>query len=120
MDSKLEGLIQQKKIPLRGSSSLKRFPEDEQLYLMEQILPRVHLTTNQIIRLAEWLSDLKKLQKTTLEKVLSAPPVQAILSHSGLEARLRGEKFFEAVRSLRFPHVTRFLRAQRPSSESLL
>lgn len=120
MDSSLKQLIEQKRIPLRGSASLERFSEKEQGYLIEYVFPHVHLTTNQIIRLMEWLSDLKKLKKMTLEEVIKTPPIQGVLSNPHLDLRAKGERLFEAVRAFRFPNVTRLHKTQGPSLETLL
>lgn len=120
MDSQLQRLIEQKKIPLRGSSSLERFSDKEQHYLIEHVFPHVHLTTNQIIRLTEWLSDLKKLNKTALEDVIKAIPIQGVLSNPRLDFRAKGERLFEAIRALRFPNVTQLHRTQGASLETLL
>ena len=100
--------------------SLKRFSEEEQSFFAERVFPRVHLTANQLIRLAEWLSDLKKLKKTTLESLVQEGSIQEILSNPRLDLRARGEKLFEQVRSLRFPNVTRSLKSHPSSGESLL
>lgn len=116
----LHHLIQQKRIPERGSASLNRFSEEEQSFLIERILPHVHLTTNQLIRLTEWLSDLKKLKNLPLQSLFQDSSILEIISNPRLNLRTRGEKLFERVRSLRFPNVTRFLKSRRPSPETLL
>ena len=60
-------LIHAGKLPFRGSSSLGRFSREEQLYLAGNVFNRMHLTTNQLTLVSEWISDLKRSRKRPLE-----------------------------------------------------
>ncbi len=99
------------------ASSLGRFSKEEQLFL-SPVFDRCHLTVNQLTRVAEWLSDLKKIKKTTLEEILKEESLQKILQHPSMDRKAKGERFFERVRLLRFPEVSKSIKAS--SDEFLL
>lgn len=71
--------------------------------------PEAHFTTNQRVRILEWLSDLKKIKKTGLKEILEDAVLQEIINHPRLDPRARGKKLFERIRSLRFPNVSKAL-----------
>lgn len=99
-------LMQSQKIPFRGASSLAGFSEAEQSFLASEVLARIHVTSNQLMLLCEWLKDLKKIRRDTLEGCLVDPVLQEILVHPNLDPRARGEQWFERVRSLRNPRLS--------------
>ncbi|MBI4115421.1 MAG: hypothetical protein HY447_02475 [Candidatus Omnitrophica bacterium] len=99
-------LIYEKKIPFRGASSLNRFSKEEQLLLVEGVFGKVHLTTNQLILISEWIFDLKKIKRVSLGGLMEENTIQAILMHLKEDARAKGERFFTAIRLLRFPRLS--------------
>lgn len=105
---------------LPRAAALSRFSQKEQTFLVEGIFKRAHFTTNQLLRLPEWLSDLRKIRKVTLEELLKERSLRQILDHPALDPRLRGEKFFREARRLRFPTVSRLLEADQATGEQFL
>jgi hypothetical protein len=100
-------LIHQKQLPFRGASALSRFSDKEQELLVRAVFDRMHLTTNQLLLIAEWLGDLKKIDKTSLEVLFQEDSLQGCFDISKGDGRGRGEKFFEGVRALRFPRLSK-------------
>ncbi len=98
-------LIQAKNIPFRGAAGLSRFSAAEQ-NLLASALGRLYLTTNQLSRVAEWLFDMKKGKKISLEALLQEKRLKEVLANPRMDLRTRGENFFAAVRFLRFPRLT--------------
>ena len=98
-------LIQNKNIPFRGASGLSRFSNAEQ-NLLANVLERVYLTSNQLSKTAEWIFDIKKGKKTTLESVLQKETLKEALENPRTDLRTKGDNFFRAVRFLRFPRLT--------------
>ena len=113
----IHDLIHEKKLPFRGASALNRFQKEEQVFLARSIFQNVHLTTNQLSLFAEWLFDLKRSRKISLEVLGDDDVIQAILKNPHFDLRAKGEKLFEKVRALRFPRLLEeekeFLSAKR-------
>ena len=122
LPEEIHKLIRKQQIPFRGSSSLSRFSQAEVLVLAESALSRIHLTTNQLILVTEWLRDLMRLKKTRLEDLLSEEGLADILCRDDMDKRSRGERFFYALRSLRLPKISvaekRFERLKARFSDS--
>lgn len=95
-----------------------RFPEEEKSDLVSSLFRGAHFTTNQWIRVLEWLSDLKEIKKTDLKEILRDDSIQQVLAHSRLDPRARGKKIFERIRTLRFPNVSKALKGS--GEETLL
>lgn len=92
--------------------------EEERKGLDAALFQKAHFTTNQRVRIVEWLSDLKKIKKSGLGEILSDGSLQKILGHPRLDPRSRGKKLFERIRTLRFPNVSRALKGN--GEETLL
>ncbi len=90
-----------------------RLPEKDDLALFRD----AHFTTNQSIRVLEWLSDLKKIKKTELKEILDDAVLREIMGHPRLDPRTRGKRIFERIRTLRFPNVSK---AMKGSGEETL
>ena len=99
-------LVFQGRLPFRGLSGLRRFSREEQAFLAREVFEKAHLTANQVRLTAEWVFDLRKIKKCSLEALLQAVEFLEIFKPSETDARGRGERFFERVRSLRFPRLT--------------
>ena len=84
--------------------------EEEKIYLSESLFREAHFTTNQWIRILEWLSDLKKIKKAELKGILDDAILREIMNHPRLDPRTRGKKLFERIRTLRFPNVSKALK----------
>ena len=104
--SEIHTLIHERRIPFRGASSLRRFSRQEQLFLAKSVFKQMHLTTNQLILISEWLSDLKKLKKTILEELFKEKELQVMFLNSKGDPGSRGDRLFEIVRMLRFPRLS--------------
>ena len=92
---------------------LERFSKEEKNALAMTLFREAHFTTNQWIRVLEWLSDLKKIKKTGLKEILDDDTLQQVMSHPRLDPRTRGKKLFERIRTLRFPNVSKVLKESR-------
>ena len=99
-------LIFEKRLPFRGSVSLARFSGEEQEFLASKVFKALHLTTNQLTLIAEWLSDLRKIKKASLEAILGEESLPRILQDPHLDLRAKGERFFGNLRRLRFPRLS--------------
>ena len=106
LQSEIHRLIHEGRIPFRGAGSLSRFQAEEQIFLAEFVFKQIHLTSSQLILLSEWLADLKRMKKATLQDLAGEKSLAEILQHSTLDFRSKGEKFFEGVRRLRFPNLS--------------
>ena len=96
-------LIHGKKLPFQAAASLSRFAEAEQKFLAGSVFNSLHLTSNQLLLIADWLTALKKIKKTTLEALAGEKSIRDVLEHPKMDERTRGERFFAAVYALRFP-----------------
>lgn len=115
--SEIHRLIFENKLPFRGAATLKVFSPAEQTLLAQAIFSKVHLTTNQLIQTVEWLSDLKRSEKTPLDQITRKELIQKALQGNSEDLRAKGEKVFSALRNLRFPRIAeeeeRFLTVKR-------
>ncbi len=102
----IHGLIQKKRLPFRGASSLNRFSREEQGLLARQVFEGMHLTTNQLLLLSEWIDDLKRARKVSLETLLGEASFRKVLENCKPDPRTRGERFLRAVRTLRSPRLS--------------
>ena len=122
LPEEIHHLIHKRQIPFRGSSSLTRFSQAEVLTLATSVLSQIHLTANQLILVTEWLGDLMRLKKARLEDLLKAEGLADALCRDEMDRRSRGERFFRALRSLRFPKISdaerRFERLKARFSDS--
>lgn len=93
------------KLPYRGIRSLARFSGEDQKYFAEEIAPKTSLTTNQLLKISDWLFDLAKKNKSDLKTVLSQPAFQAVLDpkEGSRDLRQVSEHFLHAVRQARYP-----------------
>ncbi|GEM_PF-1438306 len=118
-------LIRDRHLAFQGASGLARFSIEEQRLLAETVFGSLHLTSGQLALVAEWLFDLKKGKKTSVESVLSEEKLKEILENSGPDLRARGERYFAVLRSLRYPRLSeeegrlRKLKAQIEENKNL-
>ena len=93
------------KIPFRGARMLGRFSKSDQRDFTLFIAERAALTTNQLLRTGEWLYDLIKIKGGTLKNLLNSCGLEAILAAPSRDRRQMAEKFYTALRALRFPDL---------------
>ena len=91
-------------LPFRGARRLTRFSREDQITLAQEIVLKISLTTNQWLKTGEWLSDLLKSGNRSLSALLQVQSLRSVLNSPRGDKRQRAEKFFQAVRNLRFPH----------------
>jgi hypothetical protein len=96
--------ISDEKLPFRGISSLKRFSCEDQEKFVRLISDFASLTTNQLLKVSEWLFDLMKVSKFSLETYLQTASFD-FMRDPQLDRRVKGEKFFQAIRAQRFPRL---------------
>lgn len=110
LDPALLERVAENKLPYRGIRSLSRFSRAEQKYFAEKIAGKISLTTNQLLKVSEWLFDLMKKNKTDLQTLAEQPVFTEVLNPSedkvNKDARQVTERFFEKLRALRFPRQT--------------
>jgi len=106
LSEKIHSLLGEKKLPFRGAASLEKFSLSEQSFLAGSVFKQIHLTTNQIILISGWLSDLKKIRKCVLEELFQEEALKDVLKNSNTDPRTRGEMLFEVLRALRFPRLS--------------
>ncbi len=97
--------IADEKLPFRGAKILKHFPVKDQLFFSSDVVSQISLTSNQLIKTGEWLLDLIKLSKTSLEEYILLN-FAAILNGKG-DLRQKAERFYAEARSLRFPSLVK-------------
>ncbi|HLD50338.1 MAG TPA: ParB/RepB/Spo0J family partition protein [bacterium] len=95
------------KLPFRGVRGLNRFSKPDQMDFIQRIVERAALTSNQLLKTGEWLFDLLKLKDISLAALLKTPGLEAALEASSQDRRQKGEKFYAALRALRFPGLAR-------------
>lgn len=93
-------------LPFRGAAKLSSFTGEEQCRLALEFFGQAHFTANQLSLCSEWLSDLKKIKKSSVGPLLQEERVQRWTRNPKLDPRARGEGLFQAVRALRFPRIT--------------
>lgn len=106
LSEEIQFLVHKGKIPSRGISRFSQFSKEEQHLLSRTLFDGAHFTTNQLILLAEWIWDLKKVKRISLEELFEGE-IQNIMKHPSLDPRTRGEKLFTALRLLRFPSLSK-------------
>ncbi|MBI3317220.1 MAG: ParB N-terminal domain-containing protein, partial [Candidatus Omnitrophica bacterium] len=67
----LKHLIHHQRLPFRGASLLLNFSQDDQKAFALHIGAKLKLTSNQLLKIAEWIKDLCVLKKTNIEKLLA-------------------------------------------------
>jgi hypothetical protein len=99
-------LICKGRLPFRGIASLERFSVEEQARLACAVFDKMHLTTNQLLLVSDWIYDLKRGKQGSLEGLLEEASVEKFLTGSTGDPRSRGEAFFRLLRRLRFPRLS--------------
>lgn len=106
LESSVLELIADGTLPFRGAHTLLRFSPSDQDSFAHSIAQEVTLTTNQLLRVSEWLSDLLRMSKMDLKHyLLKNTELEALLDHPSLDRRGKAECFCQAVRALRFPQL---------------
>lgn len=109
MPAPLKDLFEQKKIPFRSCSTLLRFSREDQEFFAAKIGARMRLTSSQVVQAAEWLADVVKRENQPLKSVLARPVFREIFGHATMDPRTRADRFFNAVKRLRFPGYAAYL-----------
>jgi len=94
------------KIPFRGASMLAKLKPEDQRTFAEDIAEEISLTTNQLIQVVEWLNDLLRSSNSDLRSYLASNQLNHILHSDHRDGRQKAEKFYQALRHLRFPRLT--------------
>jgi len=99
-------LIASKKLPFRGSQGLFELKTEDQICFAREIAAKTNLTTNALLKAAEWLRDLLRTTGISLGSFLRKYKFQEILDHPKWDARLKAEKLIEGLRKIRRPKLT--------------
>ncbi len=92
----------------RGIPCFLKFPKGEQRRFVSRVAVKTALTASQLSQVMEWLGSLTQAGQKGLDPVLSRPEMEQILNHPQWDRRVKSEKFFEAVRKLRFPRLSSY------------
>lgn len=103
LDASLLEKIQEGKMPFRGARTLRRFSAADQKE-WARVSNHVVFTTNQLLKLGDWLYDLGKSSGVGLTALLKKSEIQEVLTQEA-DRKSKGERFFQAVRKIRFPNV---------------
>ena len=93
-----EGLIS-----FRCAASLLKFSRASQEFFAKKIIGKIKLTSSQSVQTVEWLADLMKRTGKGLESLLAKQRILKELNHTSMDPRTKADKFFEAVKRVRFP-----------------
>lgn len=102
------------RIPFRGASLLSRFSPEEQAVFAGSLANKLHLTSSQLMKTAEWLLDMMRSPRRPLAEVLQAAPLREVLDCPQKDTRQKTDLFFKHLRDLRFPRLA----AQEKAFES--
>ncbi len=105
LDSGLLECIASGRIPFRGAAALAKFSAQDQRSIAKQLVPFTAFTVSQWGQLAEWLSDLMRLEKKDLTAFFERSGIATILNHAQWDARTKSERVLQLARSLRFPQL---------------
>ncbi len=99
--------VAENKLPYRGIRALGHFSREDQSYFADSICEKIRLTSNQLLKVSDWLFDLMKREGKNLKALMSQPIFQSVLNPSeekiNKDLRQVTELFFETLRHLRFP-----------------
>ncbi|MBI3313264.1 MAG: hypothetical protein HYZ83_03435 [Candidatus Omnitrophica bacterium] len=119
LDSSLLDLMVKNKLPFRGSQILARFSREDQKAFADLIASHAVLTSNQLLKLGEWLHDLLKKERLALSDFLGRRGLLEILKQEQTDSRQKAESLFAAVRYLRFPRLVEYEKKFQVFSQSL-
>ncbi|HNX68590.1 MAG TPA: ParB/RepB/Spo0J family partition protein [Candidatus Omnitrophota bacterium] len=111
MPGALKDLFATGVLAFRGVTFLLKFSEADQTYFAKAVGSRVKLSSSQLLQTGEWLSDVMKREGKCLEALLKNHPVREVLDHPDIDPRTKADKFFAAVKWLRFPRYSAYLEA---------
>ena len=93
-------------MPCRGAHILSHFKSADQQEFADSIATQATLTTNELLKAGEWLYDLLKPSGAGLQAFLREKKLNEILQNPDWDRRQKAERFFKALRTLRFPRLT--------------
>lgn len=97
--------IAAERLPFRGVRVLERFSYADQREFVSRVVASASLTTNELLRVGEWLCDFMRKEGSSLAEILARDELAHILNHSSEDRRQKGEELFRAMRDLRFPRL---------------
>ncbi len=107
----LKALVEEGLLPLRSMSFLFKFSERDQTCFARRICSRARLTSSQLLQAGEWLADLIKGSGKDLESILKENMLPEELNVRGMDLRAKGDRFFAAIKRLRFPGYSQYAKA---------
>jgi len=93
-----EGLI-----PFRGAKALGILRYADQQDFARCIARKIHLTTNQLLQVSEWVHDLIKIEEVSLRQYLAKGVLKSILEDPKHDPLQNAARFVQVLRHLRFP-----------------
>lgn len=102
LDPSLIECIAAGQIPFRGSAALAALSVSQQKFFAAQIAPRTALTTNQLLQICEWISDLLKQQKMEFPQLMEQA---GLLKDAGKDKKANTDILMRKLRALKFPHL---------------
>ena len=109
MPRTLKDLFEDGSMSFRGVPFLLQFSQSDQDYFAKVVGAKVKLTSSQLLQAGEWLTELIQRTGKNLKTLLKEQGLLRHLAHSGMDPRTKADKFFDAIRRLRFPRYTAYL-----------
>ena len=106
LDPAVLDLLDEGQLPFRGVRVLSGFGKTDQREFALSVATKLSLTTNQLLKTAEWLNDLLKINSVDLKSYLARTPLAGLLNALQEDRRQKTDQFTEALRRLRFPRLS--------------
>ncbi len=100
-------MISEERIPYRAARSLNLLSRADQEIFARKMAPFVSFSSNQLMKMCEWLADLLKARRQDLGVFLETEKLSVLIADSKQDARQKADRFLEALRRLRFPELSR-------------
>ncbi|MBI3314266.1 MAG: ParB N-terminal domain-containing protein [Candidatus Omnitrophica bacterium] len=119
LDPSLLDWVAEDKLPFRGVQVLARFSGEDQKAFASLIVGEAALTTNQLLKVGQWLYDLLKKERLTLADFFAKYDLGRVLNRGEGDRRQKAERFYALLRHLRFPRLVEYEKKFHALSKSL-
>lgn len=93
-------------LPFRGAQILDGLRIEDQRIFAEYIVSHAALTTSELLQVGEWLCDLIRDRRMSLDIFLKSEKIEVMLQDMRQNRRWKGEQLCRRLRELRFPRLT--------------
>jgi hypothetical protein len=102
-------LIEDGRWPIRSLMPFLKFSEWDQDYFARKTGAALRLTSSQLQQAGEWLLDIRRRTGKSLRKLCEEHGLFSGLNQKGMDPRIRADRFFSRVKTLRFPGYSKHL-----------